>query len=214
LYYILKFIAILIVLLFTNHKIKGKENVPRRGPLLVVANHLSVSDPVLIGIFIGRRVIFMAKEELFKKFFHRYFVRQFGAFSVSRRRSSRQALTQANEVLAQGQVLGMFPEGKRSYQNQLTLALNGSALIAYHNKAPILPVGITGTEKIRGLGWILHRPEITLNIGRPFTLPDAGTALSREVLLGLTNVLMNKIAELLPPKYRGSYEGVKPKWPL
>ena len=197
----------------TRTEVVGRHNVPS-GACLVVANHVNLLDSPILGISLGRKVRFMAKEELFYNKIVGFFTRQFGGFPVGKGRLDRRAGKIALEVLAQGEAIVVFPEGKRSYQNQLTLALNGSALIAYHNKAPILPVGITGTEKIRGLGWILHRPEITLNIGRPFTLPDAGTALSREVLLGLTNVLMNKIAELLPPKYRGSYEGVKPKWPL
>ena len=198
----------MIVFLLTGHKIKGKENVPAQGPLLVVANHLSVSDPVIIGAFLGRPVIFMAKEELFKNRFTGYFVRQFGAFPVYRRQSNLQALHQSNQVLKQGLALGMFPEGKRSYQNKMTAALDGSALIAYHNQVPILPIGITGTEKIRGLGWMLHRPEITLNIGPPFYLPEMSYSLTREELTNLTNIIMKHIAELLPEKYRGVYTGL------
>ena len=100
--------------------VSGRENIPLQGPFLVVSNHLSVSDPVLIGVKLKRRVIFMAKEELFRNWFSRYFVVQFGAFPVYRGSSNRDALRQANQILKQGKVLGMFPEGKRSREGSLT----------------------------------------------------------------------------------------------
>jgi len=171
----------------------------------VVANHLSSGDPVLIGTKLGRRVIFMAKEELFRTWFSRYFVLQFGAFPVYRGKTNRDALRQADRILQQGKVLGMFPEGKRSQEYILQPALLGSALIAYHNKVSILPVGIAGSETILGLGWIWHRPKLTLNIGQPFNLPDVGHGLSREELMQFTDIIMQHISELLPEKYQGQY---------
>jgi len=147
----------------------------------------------------------MAKEELFRNFMHRYFVRSFGAFPVYRQGSNRAALRQAAAVLNQGQVLGMFPEGKRSRQNSLTPALYGSALIAYRKRVPILPIGIYGTETIRGFNWIWRRPKVTVVIGKAFVLPDKGQSLNKENLACLTDLIMTQIAQLLPEKYRGEY---------
>ena len=204
-YYLEKLVAHLLIFLFTSFQLQGQEKVPRQGPLLIVSNHLSVSDPVILGTKLGRKVTFMAKEELFKNFIHRYFVRSFNAFPVYRQGSNREALRQAGEVLRQGKVLGMFPEGKRSREIRLMPALYGSALIAYHNQVSILPVGISGTEKIHGFGWIWHRPVVKVKIGGSFRLPDAGHSLRKEQLAAFTEIIMQHIAELLPEEYRGEY---------
>lgn len=204
-YYIEVFLTRLLVAILTRFKIQGKSNVPKSGPLLVVANHLSVSDPPILGASLGRRLFFMAKEELFRNKLSSYFVRQFGGFPVRRGRSDREAFRQADRVLEQGKALVMFPEGRRSKVGGLQTAQLGSAFIAYHSRVLILPVAITGTEKIHGLGWIWHRPEIHLVIGQPFELPDTHKALTRGKLEEYTNLTMKHIAELLPEKYRGQY---------
>jgi 1-acyl-sn-glycerol-3-phosphate acyltransferase len=207
LYYIEVFLTRFLVLILTRFKIQGKSNVPASGPLLVVANHLSVTDPPILGASLGRRLFFMAKEELFRKKIPGYFVRQFGAFPVHRGRSDREAFRQAERVLEQGEALAMFPEGKRSRVGSMQPAQLGSAFIAYHSRVLVLPVGIAGTEDIHGLGWIWRRPKICFVIGRPFQLPDTEKALTRGKLEEYTNLIMSRIAELVPEKYRGQYAG-------
>jgi 1-acyl-sn-glycerol-3-phosphate acyltransferase len=205
LYYLEIFLTRLIVLVLTQFRIQGRGNVPLTGSLLVVANHLSVSDPPILGASLGRRVFFMAKEELFKNRFSGYFVRQFGAFPVYRGRSNRDAIRKAGQVIQEGKALVMFPEGKRSKVGSLQSAQLGSAFLACHNQVSILPVGITGTEKIRGLSWIWRRPKINIVIGKPFQLPENQHPLTREKLAENTDLIMRHIAELLPEKYQGQY---------
>jgi len=147
----------------------------------------------------------MAKEELFRSRLSSYFVNNLGAFPVHRGQLDRKALRQANQVLADGQALVIFPEGTRSKNAQLQPAFPGSALIALHSGTPILPVGITGTERIKGIGWWLRRPHITVNIGSPFHLPPVSNKLTKTELAELTNYIMGHIAELLPVEYRENY---------
>ena len=191
--------------LLTRWRVRGKENIPSQGPVLIVANHLNLADPPLLGFSLGRKAIFMAKEELFRSRFSSYFIRNFGAFPVHRGKPDKKAIRQAERVLAEGLALVMFPEGARSRNAQLQPAFSGSAVIALRNRVPIIPVGITGTEKIKGVGWLLRRPQITVNIGRPFSLPPVSSKASKEELAELTSFIMERIAELLPPEYRGTY---------
>lgn len=205
-YYIGRAIVRLLILLLTRWQVTGGENVPREGPLLIVANHLHLADPPLLGISIRRKVMFMAKEELFRQPFVSYFMRRFGTFPVHRGRFDRQALRQALQLLAKGMALMVFPEGKRSRSGQLQPASHGAALIAAHSGVPILPVGISGTDKIKGLTWWLHRPKITVNIGPPFYLASPGSKVTREELADFTDNIMRHIAAVLPPEYRGAYQ--------
>jgi len=190
--------------LLTRLEVRGRENIPADGALLVVANHLNLTDPPLLAISLGRETIFMAKEELFRSPLTAYFVGNFGAFPVHRGKLDRKALRQAQQVLTDGRALIMFPEATRSKSARLQRAYPGSALIAVRGGVPILPVGISGTEGVRGIGWIFRRPRITVNIGRPFNLPSSGR-LTRAGLSDNTDLIMERIAELLPPKYRGVY---------
>jgi len=204
-YYVAKVIIRVSFTLLSRWEVKGKENVPSEGPLLVVANHLNLADPPLLGVSLGRRMIFMAKEELFRSRFSAYFLGGFGSFPVHRGELDRKAIRRAKQVLADGLALVVFPEATRSKAAQLQPALPGSALLAIHSGVPILPVGISGTEGIKGIGWILRRPRLTVNIGRPFYLPTAGSKPSKVELAEHTNSIMEHIAKLLPPQYRGVY---------
>ena len=207
-YYVASAIVRVVIKLLTRCQVRGMENVPSQGPLLIVSNHLSLADPPLISVILNRKkVIFMAKKELFRPRVIGYFISSFGAFPVHRGQLDRQAMRQAYQVLAEGSALVMFPEGTRSLNGRLQPALPGSALIALRSGAPILPVGISGTEKIRGITWVLHRPRITVNIGHPFYLSPAGSRLSKAELAEVSDSIMEHIAELLPLEYRGDYGG-------
>lgn len=192
-------------------RVKGGENVPVDGSLIIVANHLHTLDPSLVSIAIKRKMVFMAKEELFRSSPSAYLMRGFGAFPVHREGVDRKALRQAEEFLAQGLALGMFPEGKRSPDGQLIPAFSGAALLAVRSGARILPVAITGTETIQWVRSLLKGTRLTVNIGRPFSLPDVDGKLTGEKLNELTHYIMMRLAELLPPEYRGDYtsEGTK-----
>lgn len=196
-----------IFFLFTRQHVQGEENIPEHGALVVVANHLSYADQYLLTIAIKREMIFMAKEDLFSNRVKRFLIETFGAIPVRRGAVNREALKQVHQVLDKGLAMFMFPEGSRSKNAQLQPAFSGSALIALHNNAPILPAAITGMEVAEKgfLRVMFHRPRVAVNIGRPFYLPTPEGTLDKKQLKELSDDIMEHIAELLPPEYRGYY---------
>jgi 1-acyl-sn-glycerol-3-phosphate acyltransferase len=147
----------------------------------------------------------MAKEELFRSRMVGCFMGILGSFPVSKGRLDRKTLRRAMQVLTDSQALVIFPEGMRSQNGRLKPAFPGTALIARRSGAPIIPIGITGSEKLKGLSWLWHRPEITVNIGQAFTLPPVNDKLTKEELASFTDVIMLRIAQLVPHRYHGHY---------
>lgn len=210
-YHLTRFLALplfrILFLVFTRCRVAGQDNVPPDGPLLIVANHLSSADQYLLYITIKRKMMFMAKEEIFRSLPIRLLARGFGAFPVYSKGIDRKTLSEAYRALDNGFALAMFPEGARSHTAQLRKAMSGSALIALDKNLTILPVGITGVEaREKGLLWsLLHRPQVAVNIGCPFTLPVTHQKATKKKLAELADQIMEHIAQLLPPEYRGHY---------
>jgi 1-acyl-sn-glycerol-3-phosphate acyltransferase len=206
-YYFGRFLIRFLVFFFAFWKTKGRENVPKEGPFLIVSNHIFIADPPMLASSIPRRCFFMAKEDLWHNAWSRYWVENFGAFPVRRDSFDRDAIRRAEEKLKQGFGVIMFPEGGRSKNAQLKTALPGAALIAARMNVPILPVGITGSEKLKNLWWSFwHHPTATITIGKPFDLPLADESKpTREQRREMIDYIMGKIAELLPPEYQGVY---------
>lgn len=203
LYYIAKYLLSGLVPILVRWQVNGRENIPQKGALLVISNHLHLADPPLVALAIHRKAVFMAKEELFRSKIQAYFLRGLGAFPVHRGQMDRKALRDADRVLSDNLALIMFPEATRSSNAKLQQAYSGSALIALRNNVSVLPVAITGTEKVKGLTWWLRRPRITVNIGHVLNLPSVSGKLTKEDLSRVTALLMEHIAGLLPPEYRG-----------
>ncbi len=189
-------------------QVNGRENVPGEGPFIVVANHTTMFDPPLLTVSLRRQVAFMAKDELFRRWAVSWLISLLGAFPVRRGKIDRTTLRAAEEVLAAGSALGLFPEGSRSEGGQLRNANVGPVVIAQRCRVPILPVGIIGTRDLVGRAGLLRRPRVTVNIGRPFSLDSASGKLARVESI---RHVMERIAELLPPEYRGVYGSQAPE---
>jgi len=186
--------------------VTGRDNLPRHSACIVVANHVNLLDSPVLGVRLGRKVYFMAKEEMFHPRIIGWLAEQFGAFPVIKGRINRRAGRTALELLASGQALMIYPEGKRTEDGKLGPAYTGAALLAMKSGVPIVPVGIIGTSQLKGKWWFLKRPIITLNIGQPFTLSASSPEkFSKEETARNTREIMMHIAELLPPEYRGRY---------
>ncbi|HEU0168425.1 MAG TPA: lysophospholipid acyltransferase family protein [Chloroflexota bacterium] len=179
-----------------DFRLEGREHVPERGPLIVVSNHLHFADPPLVGGVLPRYIRFMAKQETFKIPWGWLFANLYGAFPVRRGQLDRRAIRQAEDILNRGGALGMFPEGHRSHGKGLQAGFEGAALLARRSSAPLLPVGIDGTEAV-----FKAKPRwpIVVRVGPPF---QVATGCS---LKDATDDLMCHIAALLPDRYRGIY---------
>ena len=195
---------------YAKVRIKGLENVPKTGPLIIASNHLNDADPGIICGGLPRRVAYMAKVELFKVPGLSHFLRAFGAFPVRRGEADLTALRRSTEVLKQGLALVIFPEGTRGApEAKLREAWPGAGLLALRNDAPILPVAITGSQKLYLPKMFLRpfrRADVTFTIGEPFYLPKPDRINAQSAADG-TRVIMEHIAALLPESYRGFYAG-------
>ncbi len=186
-------------------KVSGRENVPQKGPLIVVANHLSTCDPPILGSVFPRQISFMAKDELFR-FPSGLLMHVLGAFSARKFGRSGMALRQAVKSLENGRVLGIFPEGKRSFDQQLNNGEIGAAFIALRSGVPVIPVGFSGSEYLERKPSFLRRPPVTVTIGKPFSFQRINHKISKDHLIDTTDRIMQNIAQVLPQSYRGIYD--------
>ena len=183
-------------------RVKGRENIPRNEKLIVVANHMTYAEPQLVGFLIKRKMRFASKEGFFRRQPGKLIMESFGCFPVHQGVADRKTIRLMEQYVNAGFALVIFPEGQRSQNAELIQALQGTALIALHTGAFILPVGISGTEKLKGWNWVFKRPVITVNFGKPFQLPSNDDKLSRE---DATKLIMSRITGLLPQEYHGVY---------
>lgn len=191
--------------------VEGLERVPREGAFILVSNHMSNLDPLIVGSTAGHlngRVIhFMAKAEMLRWPVIGWLATQSGVFFVRRGEGDRAALGLALEHLAAGRPLALFPEGHRSRVGSLIQARAGAAHLAIRSGAPLVPVSITGTERIfPGHSRIPHRSPVRVRIGEPFGVPHQPEGrIDRALLTETTERIMRTIAAMLPESYRGVY---------
>ncbi|RKJ39944.1 1-acyl-sn-glycerol-3-phosphate acyltransferase [Acutalibacter sp. 1XD8-33] len=143
--------------------VRGRENVPRTGPVLLCCNHMAKRDPVMLGVSVRRQVFYMAKEELFENWFIGGILRSLGAFPVRRGTGGADALADADQLLEENAMVGVFIEGTRSKDGRLQKPKTGAALLAYRSGAQVVPVCITAGDG--GLPKKFKRHIV--NIGKP-----------------------------------------------
>lgn len=198
----------------TRIRIEGAvDEIPRDGPVIISSNHASNFDAVVLGAWLtptlGRRIHWLGKKELFAWPIVGWMARNGGVHPVDRDRADVEAFRLASRILEEGNILFVFPEGTRSTDGALQAARDGVAVLALRSGAPIVPIGIGGSNRVWPRGQKVPHPggRITVRVGRSFRLIDElppGT--DRRTAKGLaTGIIMRRIAELLPPGQRGVY---------
>jgi len=188
----------IILLFFGRLKILGRENVPSKGGLIVAPNHVSFLDPPVTGMGVNRLVRFIAKQELFDAPVFGKWMYAIGSFPVRRGTADRRAIKNALDCLERGEVLGIFPEGRRSPNGELQEPELGIGLFALKSKVPVVPLAIIGTDKVLPPGAKLpHFAKVVAIYGKPMTFPDLyDSPSSREAFQEVGKRIMTTIAEM------------------
>ena len=169
-------------------RVEGVENVPAEGGCLLCANHLSNRDPIIIALRCPRRLHFMAKIELFKFKPLAAILRGLMAFPVDRGHNDLNAVRTSLKLIADGHVLGLFPQGTRSKDNSRTPMLNGVSMIALRAGKPVVPVYIGGPYRL-----FRRTP---LRFGKPVDLSDFGRRMDGETLAAATRRIEDAVWNL------------------
>ncbi len=174
----------------------GVENVPKRGALILAPNHFSQMDHFFVGLYLRRKVRFMAKSQMFGPPVLTYVYKHGGVFPVRRGHHDEEAIKTAAAILDQGEMLLVYAEGGRSRSGKLKEVKPGIGRIALESGAPVVPVAIQGSERVRR--WKrLSFPKVTVRFGEPLSFP-VEQAPSRERQL--------EAAEQIFAPVRGMYE--------
>ena len=146
---ILRVVAFFVFLFFAAPlRILQKRNVRRSGPLLVISNHLSNTDPVVVQYSCPRLIHFLARKELFSMGGLGKFVRLWGAVPIKQSSADKGAIKRSIELLKAGECVGIFPEGQLSPDGRLLELFDGTALIVRLSGAPCVCVGLQGTNRV------------------------------------------------------------------
>ncbi len=192
-------------------KVSGRDNVPRRGPVILAPNHTSFCDSFFLPLVLARRVTFVAKAEYFDSWKTSWFFRSAGQIPMRREggSASERALAAARDVLQQGGVLGVYPEGTRSPDGRLFRGHTGVARLALQCGVPVIPVGITGTTDVQPVGSNMMRPfkSVGVKFGSPLDLKMLGADQASDpmALRRVTDDLMFEIRELTGQDYVNRY---------
>ena len=150
----------------------GRDHVPKKGGVLLAPNHRSFLDPFVVAICVRRPSYFMAKQELFQKRWQGWLLNCLGAFPVKRGEADEDAMKTARMLLEQGKVVLVFPEGTRIRKGSLGKPKRGVGRLALETGAPVVPIAVVGTEKVRR-GWKIRPAKVKVRLGRPLTFPRA-----------------------------------------
>jgi 1-acyl-sn-glycerol-3-phosphate acyltransferase len=210
LYWAVKIVLTPVLRLVYRVQVDGREHLPRRGPVILAANHRSFLDSLFLPLVIRRRVTYVAKAEYFDDPKTAWFFRSVGQIPIRREggSASEGALAAATDVLERGGVFGIYPEGTRTRDGYTHRGHTGVARLAARTGAPIIPVGLVGTDECQPTDKKLPRLFRTVHVrfGRPLALHPAANGDDRIALRALTDELMFEIVQLAGCyEYRDTY---------
>jgi len=188
----------LLLMTLGRCKVIGRENVPKKGGIILAPNHISYIDPPTVGCMIPRQTHFMAKSELFEIPVLGFLIRAVGSFPVRQHTADRAALKKAIELLGQGRVVCIFPEGHRNLTGELLPAQAGFGMIALKSKAPVVPVALIDTDRLLPPHSFFFRfAHVQVIYGKPMTFDDLyDRGMDREAIEEVGRRVMTAIAEL------------------
>jgi len=187
-------------------EVQGLENVPARGPALLMINHIAFVDPIVVLHVLPRNIVPLAKAEVYTYPVVNIFPRLWGVIPVRREEVDRRAVQQVLEVLRAGEIVLVAPEGTRS--PQLSRAKEGIAYLASRSGAPIVPVAIEGTPGFPALRFFSPAWRGTgalVRFGRPFRFRPEFSHADREMLRSMADEAMYVLAGMLSERRRGVY---------
>jgi 1-acyl-sn-glycerol-3-phosphate acyltransferase len=193
-YALARIVLTIPTLLLWRVKAIGVENVPKSGPLVLAPNHFSQMDHFFAGVYLRRKIRFMAKSQLFGPAVLTYIYKHGGVFPIRRGHHDEEAFETVHELLRQEEMLLVYAEGGRSRSQRLGEPKPGIGRIALESGAPIVPVAIHGSERARQ--WIrLRFPKVTIQFGEPLAYP-VEAAPSRERQLEVATEIFGRVREL------------------
>lgn len=180
--------------------------VPLHGPLIIIANHINFLEvPVMYVHTQPRPVTGFAKAEHWANPFTAWLFDVFDAIPLERGEADMDAIRAALAALEAGRILVIAPEGTRSYHGRLQKGRPGTAMVALHSGAPVLPLVYYGGEKLKENLKRLRRTDFHIVVGEPFRIDTGGERVTRQIRQQITDEMMYQLAALLPPEYRGIY---------
>jgi 1-acyl-sn-glycerol-3-phosphate acyltransferase len=193
------------------HVGKELDKIPMKGPLIVVSNHTGqIEVPMVFALLQPRKITGWAKVETWDNWFLNWVFNLWGMIPIRRGEADISALRKAEAALANGMIFGIAPEGTRNKTGRLLRAYPGAVLLAVRTGVPILPMAHWGGEVYLKNLKRLKRTDFHIRVGKPFKLELEGVKMTREVRQQIADEMMLRIAELMPPEYRGEYEKVTP----
>lgn len=210
LYWVIKIVLTPILRVLVRIRVEGKEHLPRSGPVIVASNHRSFLDSIFIPLVIRRRVTFVAKAEYFDDKRVAWFFCGVGQIPIRREggSASERALQSATEVLEAGGVFGIYPEGTRTRDGKLHRGHTGVARLALRTGAPIIPVGLIGTDAVQPVDSKLPRlfKPVRICFGEPIELDHyQGRHDDRLALRDVADEVMFEIGQLCGYEYSDTY---------
>lgn len=198
-YWIIKTIAWPVTRIYVRLRVEGLHHVPATGPVMVVANHASFVDPIVLGSAFPRRITFMITRPIYKLRRLTWFYYLMGTIPVAPEIPDPGAMKSALRVLHAGGIVGIFPEGQRMPDGNLGEGKAGAALLAARTGVPVVPAAIVGAHAVMPVGAAFPRPRpVKVVFGSPIRFPAVTTRRpTREQLDVFADHMMKTISELM-----------------